>query len=130
MAPANKAKMPWSVKGVSVDSRELAKTAAADHDSTMGEWLSHVIRRVGAAEASGQSLPVPATDGSGSPLRTGAIAADGEMLEDAALVAGVHTRLERSEARLLDVLDGLEDVVEKLSDRIARLERRLDESER
>lgn len=128
MATRNKAKLPWSVKGVTTESRDLAKSAAADHEATMGEWLSHVIRRVGAAEASGK--PLAPTDGTDAPGAAGALVAehggDGEVIEDAALIAGVHQRLEHSEARLLDVLDGLEDVVEKLADRIGRLERRVD----
>ncbi len=121
MAPTPKAKMPWSVKGVSLDSRELAKSGAAEHDSTMGEWLSHVIRRVGAAEAAGHPLPVP-SDAPAAP--------EEGIVEDAALVAGVHARLERNEARFIDVLDGLEDVVERLSERLDRLERRLDREPR
>lgn len=128
MATRNKAKLPWSVKGVTAESRDLAKSAAADHDATMGEWLSHVIRRVGAAEASGNPLVPAAADD--EPGRSGSLVpgghGDGETVEDAALIAGVHQRLERSEARLLDVLDGLEDVVERLADRIGRLERRVD----
>ncbi len=129
VATRSKAKLPWSVKGVTPESRDLAKSAAADHEATMGEWLSHVIRRVGAAEASGRPL-TPAEslqdigddgDGTGRSLVSGGAQ---DVVEDAALIAGVHQRLERSEARLLDVLDGLEDVVEKLADRIGRLERR------
>ena len=125
VASRSKAKLPWSVKGVTAESRDLAKSAAADHDATMGEWLSHVIRRVGAAEASGKPL-VPSdslqeTEGERGDLVPGG---SDELVEDAALIAGVHQRLERSEARLLDVLDGLEEVVEKLADRIGRLERR------
>lgn len=125
MATRSKAKLPWSVKGVTAESRDLAKSAAADHEATMGEWLSHVIRRVGAAEASGRPL-APADSLRESAGDGGALVPGGsdEVVEDAALIAGVHQRLERSEARLLDVLDGLEEVVEKLADRIGRLERR------
>jgi len=127
VATRNKAKLPWSVKGVSHESRDLAKSAAADHEATMGEWLSHVIRRVGAAEASGRPLaPADAESGPGNGALVPDGVGDGEVVEDAALISGVHQRLERSEARLLDVLDGLEDVVEKLADRIGRLERRAD----
>lgn len=122
MATRNKAKLPWSVKGVTAESRDLAKSAASDHEATMGEWLSHVIRRVGAAEAAGRPLEPSATgEAAGGALVPGG---DGERVDDAALIAGVHQRLERSEARLLDVLDGLEEVVEQLADRISRLERR------
>jgi localization factor PodJL len=131
LSQRNKAKLPWSVKGVSPDSRSLAKSAAADHGATMGEWLSHVIRRVGASEAAGKALP-PA-DGAVAPTESGALVPaqrDGDRVDDAALVAGVHARLESTEARLLDVLDGLEDVVERLSDRITRLERRIDRGDR
>ncbi|MCR9071066.1 MAG: hypothetical protein NXI18_05050 [Alphaproteobacteria bacterium] len=130
MATRNKAKLPWSVKGVTPESRDLAKSAAADHEATMGEWLSHVIRRVGAAEAAGQPLlPSDTGDGAGGGGGGGGAlvpGVDGGRVDDAALIAGVHQRLEHSEARLLDVLDGLEDVVEKLADRITRLERRDD----
>ena len=129
MATRSKAKLPWSVKGVTPESRDLAKSAAADHEATMGEWLSHVIRRVGAAEASGRPLTPDDSLRESSPHGTesgGALTPAGgdEVVDDAALIAGVHQRLERSETRMLDVLDGLEDVVEKLADRISRLEGR------
>ena len=35
--------MPWSVKGVSDEAREIAKQAAAEHGMTIGDWLSTVI---------------------------------------------------------------------------------------
>ncbi|MEQ8586613.1 MAG: hypothetical protein RLO01_10380 [Thalassobaculaceae bacterium] len=127
MATRNKAKLPWSVKGVTPESRDLAKSAASDHEATMGEWLSHVIRRVGAAEAAGRPLqPSETGEAGGGALVPGGDGND-ERVDDAALIAGVHQRLERSEARLLDVLDGLEEVVERLADRISRLERRDDD---
>ena len=35
---------PWSIKGVSTEARDFAKTAAAERGITMGEWLTNVIQ--------------------------------------------------------------------------------------
>ena len=35
---------PWSIKGVSTEARDFAKTAASKNGLTMGDWLSKVIR--------------------------------------------------------------------------------------
>lgn len=35
---------PWSIKGVSTEARDFAKTAASKNGLTMGDWLTKVIR--------------------------------------------------------------------------------------
>lgn len=122
-----KARMPWSVKGVGADARELAKTAAGDRDSTIGDWLSDVIRRVGAAEAAGRRLvPAPRMpDSSGvADSRDSAT----PLLDDHELVELVSERIDRSETRVLEVLTALEEIVGRLADRLDRLEQRSDKA--
>lgn len=139
-----KARMPWSVKGVSTESRDLAKTATARDGDTMGDWLSDVIRRVGAAQAAGRPLGPPHRRGlpalpgrrpAGEP-RPGAVAvrspapppaAPADSVDEAALAALVAERLERTETRLVGLLGSLEDIVVRLADRLDRLEQSLDE---
>ncbi|MGE0747514.1 MAG: hypothetical protein AB7K86_19805 [Rhodospirillales bacterium] len=41
---------PWSLKGVSVEARKAARTAAAAHGMTVGAWLAEVIRTTAAEE--------------------------------------------------------------------------------
>lgn len=71
-----KSRMPWSVKGVSTEARDLAKTATTREGETMGDWLSDVIRRVGAAQAAGRPLapphrrPLPGLPGRGAAAGT------------------------------------------------------------
>lgn len=142
-----KARMPWSVKGVSTESRDLAKTATARDGDTMGDWLSDVIRRVGAAQAAGRPLGPPHRRGlpalpgrrPGGEPRPGAVAvrpsiappaspaASAESVDEEALAALVAERLERTETRLVGLLGALEDIVVRLADRLDRLEQSLDE---
>lgn len=141
--------MPWSVKGVSAEARELAKTATTREGDTMGEWLSDVIRRVGAAQAAGRpvgaahhrrGVPVPgARPGMGGvPARTGTVPAAGappqavqpaESVDEEALAILIAERVERSETRLVGLMQSLEDIVGRLADRLDRLEQSVDEPE-
>ncbi|EDP62868.1 hypothetical protein BAL199_10942 [alpha proteobacterium BAL199] len=142
-----KARMPWSVKGVSSEARELAKTATARESETMGEWLSDIIRRVGAAEAAGRplSLPhrrttlalpgrVPARGSRVEPYLNPQVPEapaesepDPETVDEAALAALVAERVERTETRLVGLLESLEDIVVRLAGRLDRLERAIEE---
>lgn len=49
--------MPWSLKGVSPEAREAARTAAAADDLPIGTWLSRIIREVAAAEHADAARP-------------------------------------------------------------------------
>lgn len=142
-----KARMPWSVKGVSPEARELAKTATARESETMGEWLSDVIRRVGAAEAAGRPLSLPHRRTTAAlpgrvpdrgtrvepylhpqaPAAPAEREADPDTVDEAALAALVAERVERTETRLVGLLESLEDIVVRLAGRLDRLERAVEE---
>src|SRR5437870_2419773 len=47
--------MPWSIKGVSAEARNLAKTAAGAGGEPIGPWLNQVIRAASAAERQAKS---------------------------------------------------------------------------
>ena len=139
--------MPWSVKGVSAEARELAKTATTREGDTMGEWLSDVIRRVGAAQAAGRPVGAAhhrrgvAVTGArvgmgGVPARSGTVPAasapsqavqPAESVDEEALATLIAERVERSEIRLVGLLQSLEDIVGRLADRLDRLEQSVDE---
>jgi len=143
-----KARLPWSVKGVSPDARDFAKAATSRDGETMGEWLSDVIRRVGAAQAAGRPLAPPHRRG--VPVVPGRAATpaaavtpamsssdpepralnDADTVDEAAVAALVADRIERTEARLVGLLGTLEDIVLRLSDRLERLERRVEDIDR
>jgi len=148
-----KARMPWSVKGVSAEARELAKTATTREGDTMGEWLSDVIRRVGAAQAAGRpvgaahhrrGVPVAGARGGtgggmgGVPVRSGTVGTvqaaappqpvqPADSVDEEALATLIAERVERSETRLVGLLQSLEDIVGRLADRLDRLEQSVDE---
>lgn len=139
-----KARMPWSVKGVSPEARELAKSATSRDGETMGEWLSDVIRRVGAAQAAGRSLSapnrralqvMPGRRPIGESRRPGpsvpaevppaAAAPAPDTVDEEALVALVAERIERTENRLAGLMESLEDIIGRLAHRLEHLEDRL-----
>ena len=142
-----KALMPWSVKGVSPEARDVAKTVTARENETMGEWLSDVIRRVGAAQAAGRPLSAPHRRGlqavpgrlpgrgprvepylnPEAPATRAESVPDPDTVDEAALAALVAERVERTEARLVGLLESLEDIVVWLAGRLDRLERAIDE---
>ena len=146
-----KARMPWSVKGVSPEARDLAKSATAREGDTMGEWLSDVIRRVGAAQAAGRPVSA-AGNRRGLPVPTGRrlvaveprvarpgyptvappaeppAAPPAETVDEAALATLIAERVERSEARMVGLMQSLEDIVGRLADRLERLEQSLDDA--
>jgi localization factor PodJL len=148
-----KARMPWSVKGVSAEARELAKSATAREGDTMGQWLSDVIRRVGAAQAAGRPVGVahhrrtvpavgapavgapgaggrPAAGGTVPAAAPGPAAAPADSVDEEVLATLIAERVERSETRLVGLLHSLEDIVGRLADRLDHLERSLDDADR
>ncbi|GHD39566.1 hypothetical protein GCM10017083_01550 [Thalassobaculum fulvum] len=143
-----KARMPWSVKGVSAEARELAKSATAREGDTMGQWLSDVIRRVGAAQAAGRpvgvahhrrSVPAVGAPGPGGRSATGGTvpaaaprpaAGPADSVDEEVLATLIAERVERSETRLVGLLHSLEDIVGRLADRLDHLERTLDDADR
>lgn len=53
---------PWSIKGVTRESRRLAKSAAAEAGVPMGAWLTQAIETVASLEAAGTWPDRDATD--------------------------------------------------------------------
>ena len=129
----DKAALPWSVKGVTPEARDLAKQAAAQEGLTMGEWLSRVIRTVGdegadedvdsrgagpgtdaSPRSSGDHRHPPGADGAVTSLPAAAAEATAASVVD-------HVRT--MERRVLDVVGPLQEIVDHLAVRLERLER-------
>ena len=47
----SKSLLPWSLKGVSLEARARAKTAAGEAGEPLGKWLGDTIRKIAQAEA-------------------------------------------------------------------------------
>ncbi|MEQ8334901.1 hypothetical protein [Nisaea sp.] len=109
--------LPWSLKGVSPEAREIAKKAAAQQGITIGEWVSRAIRDVGPDQDPGA---VPEIDGAPAgeslPATT---AADGETMREA-----VRARIYDTEERIAHMVGPLQDIIEQLSRRLTRIEER------
>ena len=109
--------LPWSLKGVSPEAREIAKKAAAQQGMTIGEWVSRAIRDVG-PEQEPETVPesVPVQDE--APLSGGA-ETDAETVREA-----VRTRIYESEERVAHMVGPLQEIIERLSRRLTRIEER------
>lgn len=129
----SKASMPWSVKGVTHEAREVAKEQSTSEGGTMGAWLTGVVRRVGAAEASGKSLvakgavkntaAAPSTDL--ATTQADAAPVQSEVVDEAELIDMVSERIQATEERLTHLLGNIEHIILRLSDRLERLEDRV-----
>ena len=116
----SKKDMPWSVKGVSKEAREVVKKAAAEQGVTMGEWLSQAIRAdLDGSRASKQVVedtmvaePPATTRGAGS--------RDAEE----SLRRGIAEKIAESETRILNVVEPLQEIIQQMALRIELLEDR------
>ena len=119
-----KSNIPWSVKGVSKEAREAAKSAAAEQGVTMGEWLTQAIRsgeqdladvpRSVSTEAENHSVNDPPLVGQ---MPTVSNPAD-------RLRAGISKSIAQSEERILGVVTPLQEIIQQMALRIEALESR------
>ena len=109
-------KFPWSIKGVSVEARDLVRTAAAERGITMGEWLTNVIQNeTKAFESTGDSQQ-KTNDVFKTPQMVTEIP---KRAEDSLL-----KKLDETEGRVLEAVKPLREIVLKLSLRLEALESR------
>jgi len=109
--------LPWSLKGVSPEAREIAKKAAAQQGMTIGEWVSLAIRDVGPdQEPAAVSENAPVLDE--APLY-GSAETDGDAVREA-----VRARIYESEERVAHMVGPLQEIIERLSRRLTRIEER------
>ena len=57
-----KSNVPWSIKGIDPETREVAKKAAREAGMTLGEWLNKNITVMGTEEADQDRLRMVAVD--------------------------------------------------------------------
>lgn len=124
--------MPWSLKGISDEAREFAKSAADESQLPVGAWLSDVIRAAAAQESG--SAPIPATTPAKAATPQPATApvasndadgSTGSTIERAAQIVDDFGFEPEGPARDTDLI---EDPV-LLQEELLALERRLEESE-
>lgn len=109
--------LPWSLKGVSPEAREIAKKAAAQQGMTIGEWVSLAIRDVGPdQEPAAVFENAPVLDE--APLY-GSAETDGDAVREA-----VRARIYESEERVAHMVGPLQEIIERLSRRLTRIEER------
>lgn len=109
-----KSVMPWSLKGVSPEAREIAKKAAAQQGMTIGEWVSRAIRDVG------PEAGLPATAPLAEPAPTAPSPVDPG--DEAALRDAIRERIYASEEQIAHIVGPLQDIIEEMSRRLVRLE--------
>ena len=109
-------KFPWSIKGVSVEARDLVRTAAAERGITMGEWLTNVIQNeTKAFESTGDSQQ-----------KTNDVFKTPQMVTEVPKRAedSLLKKLDETEGRVLEAVKPLRDLLLKLSLRLEALESR------
>ena len=113
--------LPWSLKGVSPEAREIAKKAAAQQGITIGEWVSRAIRDVGPDQDPGAGSEIAAAPAgesqSQSQSQSAAASADGETVREA-----VRARIYDAEERIAHMVGPLQEIIEQLSRRLTRIE--------
>ncbi|UUX47964.1 hypothetical protein NUH88_11090 [Nisaea acidiphila] len=114
-----KSVLPWSLKGVSPEAREIAKKAAAQQGMTIGEWVSAAIRDVGPNhDASSPPVPVSAVTDEAVPV----------AVDEDALRAAVRERIYEAEEQVAHIVGPLQDIIEQMSRRLTRLEEQVEDS--
>jgi len=103
--------MPWSIKGVSAEARQIAKSAAMAAGEPMGVWLSRLI---GAASAARFGQP-----GAVVPREEAPVPAPVELRVD---LEALSQRLNGVERRILDSLQPLDQAIGQISRRLEALE--------
>ena len=109
-------KFPWSIKGVSVEARDLVRTAAAERGITMGEWLTNVIQNeTKAFESTGDSQQ-----------KTNDVFKTPQMVTEVPKRAedSLLKKLDETEGRVLEAVKPLREILLKLSLRLEALESR------
>lgn len=140
-----KSVLPWSLKGISPEAREIAKKAAAQQGMTIGEWVSAAIRDIGpdaagadasGPDASGLGASGTGDAGAGTPgagrvsgpqkatARYLAEIALPEKLDSAKVRDAVRLRVYEAEERVAHIVGPLQDIIEQMSRRLTRLEER------
>ena len=112
--------LPWSLKGISPEAREIAKKAAAQQGITIGEWVSRAIRDVGPVSHS----DAPPMDVSA--LTEGSFSRAAEMAAKDVREA-IRARIYDSEERVAHMVAPLQDIIDQLSRRLTRIEARVDD---
>ncbi len=109
-----KAKMPWSIKGVSTEARDAAKEAAAAAGMTIGAWLDQTIL--------GASIGQLA-DTQGDRIAASARAAE-SLPEDPVIdaIQRLAAKVAATEQRTAEITAPLRILVEQLTHRVEEME--------
>jgi localization factor PodJL len=132
--------IPWSIKGVEPELREVAKTAARRSGMTLGEWLNSAINEQADAPASDAAAPAPRLPRSSlistHPIERAATKLEdiaeqlsrlasresdtsyrqpSQSVEDAVAIAKVLSRVESSERQTVEAFSAVNDRLAMLS---------------
>lgn len=120
--PYSKSHIPWSIKGVSKEARAAAKKGAGSQGITMGEWLTQAIRSGGDDAPSLGAMVSQAEMTSGSVSRNSEPDGNDGGGGVGLLRQGVVERIGRSEKRILNMVEPLQEIVQQMALRIELLE--------
>jgi hypothetical protein len=110
----NSATFPWSIKGVSIEARKLAKEGAAQEGITIGEWLKKIIK-VELSEQKNNSLETKPGENDQSVHSHISVVENSDLRE-------VFTEIQRTETKFLGLIQPLHAILNQLSLRIESLE--------
>ena len=118
---SDKANMPWSVKGVSKEAREVVKKGAAADGVTIGEWLSRVIRETD--EVPPRSMLHEEADSASTRTGNGGEIASSPAGSAENLRDNVVELIRDAEDRIIGVVEPVHEIVKQLARRVETLER-------
>jgi hypothetical protein len=110
----NSDNFPWSIKGVSIEARKLAKEGAAQEGITIGEWLKKIIEIEPSEQKKLRLTTAP--DDKRQLINSNAIVVDNGDLGD------VLVAIQQTEIKFLGLIQPLHAILNQLSLRIESLE--------
>ncbi len=113
---------PWSVKGVSEEAREAARSAAGAADLAIGVWIDRSIKEFTATHEPSTAPSALPHDAAGGPSPSATGKPNGKSTVTAA-IAALESQIGNSHTRATTTVGSVRDIIEDLSLRIDTLER-------
>ena len=110
----NSDNFPWSIKGVSIEARKLAKEGAAQEGITIGEWLKNIIE-IDLSVQKEVSLKAKLDENKQSINSNASVTDNGDL--DDVLIA-----IQETEIKFLKLIQPLHAILNQLSLRVESLE--------
>ena len=109
---------PWSIKGVSIEARKIAKDGAMEENLTIGQWLKIIIEKEHDKASRPNTIPINTDDPENIYNETTSVVNDLEQIE-------VLSAFNKIETKFLNLTKPLQSILVQLSLRMESLENKI-----